>query len=121
MPKDLMHCSHVWVRVDRVRRSLEAPYTGPYLVLKRAPKYFVIRMENSKEQLISIDRLKPAHLPVTEPVPIKPKPVSSSNSSDNKLSDCKITEPSTRKGSRDNEVVKTRYGRKIKFVIPPKS
>lgn len=29
IPPDLFHSTHVWLRRDRVRRSLEAPYTGP--------------------------------------------------------------------------------------------
>ncbi|KAK3888151.1 hypothetical protein Pcinc_007795 [Petrolisthes cinctipes] len=30
VPLDLLNCPKVWMRVDRVRKSLEAPYTGPY-------------------------------------------------------------------------------------------
>ena len=35
IPTDLKTCERVWLRVDRVRRALEAPYTGPYKVLER--------------------------------------------------------------------------------------
>lgn len=44
IPKDLQHCSHVFVRQDYVRKSLEPPYAGPYKVLNRKAKYFRLRL-----------------------------------------------------------------------------
>lgn len=93
IPSDLKHCPEVWVRVDRVRKSLEAPYTGPHKVLKRYAKYFVLDLPHG-EQSVSIDRLKPVFpfgtssepnthsdmseaTPVSEPLQIMPQqPVS---------------------------------------------
>jgi len=63
IPTKLNQCSHVWVRVDRVRRPLEAPYTGPFKVLQRHPKLFIVQTPTGAEQAVSIDRLKPAHMP----------------------------------------------------------
>ncbi|KAF8791383.1 hypothetical protein HNY73_006261 [Argiope bruennichi] len=37
--KDLRSCSHVFVRVNRVKKALEPPYEGPYPVLGRSEKY----------------------------------------------------------------------------------
>ena len=54
------------MRVDRVRRPLEAPYSGPFLVVKRGEKYFVIKDNMGKEQAISVDRLKPVHQTFSE-------------------------------------------------------
>ena len=68
IPKDLNSCSKVWLRVDRVRKSLEAPYTGPYEVVSRHNKFFVLRLPQG-ESSVSIDRLKVAKLP--DPVPVK--------------------------------------------------
>ena len=65
-PAELRTCTHVWVRVDRVRRPLEAPYSGPFLVVKRGEKYFVIKDNMGKEQAISVDRLKPVHQTFSE-------------------------------------------------------
>lgn len=59
IPSDLNKCTHVWVRVDRVRRPLEVPYSGPYPVIHRNPKFFTVKLLN-KEDNISVDRLKPA-------------------------------------------------------------
>ncbi|XP_045110889.1 uncharacterized protein LOC123504442 [Portunus trituberculatus] len=62
IPPDLFHTTHVWLRRDRVRRSLEAPYTGPFRVLKRADKCFILELLSGAHETVSIDRLKPAYL-----------------------------------------------------------
>lgn len=59
MPKTLNDCEYVLVRSDRVKTSMQAPYDGPYKVIRRLRKQFVID-RNGKNQAISIDRLKPA-------------------------------------------------------------
>ena len=61
VPPSLATCSHVFLRVDAVRKPLQPPYTGPFKVLRRTPKYFVINQKN-KSISVSIDRLKPAFL-----------------------------------------------------------
>ena len=66
VPKDLFSVSKVWLRVDRVRRSLEAPYSGPFTVIERNPKYFILDLPHGPKS-VSIDRLKPAYLPLTAP------------------------------------------------------
>ncbi|XP_064482976.1 uncharacterized protein LOC135395816 [Ornithodoros turicata] len=58
---DLMNSSHVFLRTDAVRRSLQPPYTGPHPVLSRTPKTSIIRV-NGREETVSNDRLKPAHV-----------------------------------------------------------
>lgn len=62
IPKDLADCTHVWVRVDRVRRPLESPYTGPLRVVTRSNKFFVVELPSGKTDTVSINRLKPARL-----------------------------------------------------------
>nr|XP_015908304.2 uncharacterized protein LOC107440041 [Parasteatoda tepidariorum] len=59
--KDLSSCSHVFMRIDRVRKPLESPYQGPYKVMDKTEKYFVISYKGKKVS-ISIDRLKPVYL-----------------------------------------------------------
>ncbi|XP_026324993.1 uncharacterized protein LOC113233972 [Hyposmocoma kahamanoa] len=58
-PKSLKDCSHLFLRLDRVRRSLEPPYAGPYKVLERKEKYFKVLVRDTAMN-ISVDRLKPA-------------------------------------------------------------
>jgi len=46
------------LRTDAVKRPLERPYKGPYKVLRRGHKTFVIQY-GDKEETVSVDRLKP--------------------------------------------------------------
>lgn len=57
---DLQTTKRVFVRVDRVKKPLEPHYEGPYDVIKRSKKYFVIQFAD-KQDTVSIDRLKPAY------------------------------------------------------------
>ncbi len=59
--KDLLSSTHVFVRRDSLRPSLTAPYDGPYPVIKRRTKQFIIN-RNGNRDTVSIDRLKPAFL-----------------------------------------------------------
>jgi hypothetical protein len=59
VPKSFQKCTSVWLRNDKVRRSLDPPFTGPFPIVHRGEKFFVIRIYG-KEQSVSLDRLKPA-------------------------------------------------------------
>lgn len=58
---ELQKCSHVFVRIDAVKKPLVQPYEGPYEVADRHEKFMDLRM-NGKIQRISIDRIKPAFI-----------------------------------------------------------
>ena len=61
IPKELKTCTHVWLRTDRVRKPLEAPYQGPYLVNKRTDDTMTLDIRD-KPVVVSIVRCKPAVL-----------------------------------------------------------
>lgn len=61
--KSLPTSSHVFVRNDTVKSALQPPYDGPYEVLERSEKYYLIKF-NNRTAKISIDRLKSAFLPL---------------------------------------------------------
>ena len=85
----LSTCTHVFVRHNAIRKLLQVPYDGPYKVLKRSDKHFTLDI-NGQQKVISLNRLKPAHLdscdypttPLhTQPLPSSPIPQPSSTSS----------------------------------------
>nr|CAH8856759.1 unnamed protein product [Trichobilharzia regenti]CAH8862441.1 unnamed protein product [Trichobilharzia regenti] len=72
--KNLLTSKFVFVRVDAIRKGLQHPYEGPFLVLKRTEKYFTLN-KHGKPETVSIDRLKPAytdseHETLATPTPI---------------------------------------------------
>ena len=70
----LQSASHVFLRVDAVRRPLVPPYQGPFLVLRRGPKTFDL-LQKGKTVTVTVDRLKPAHLlPADLPLDAVPRP-----------------------------------------------
>ncbi len=73
--RELSSCTHVFVRHDAVRKPLQPPYDGPYPVVKRSEKHFTVAI-GGREDTVSIDRLKPAHLDIFEDSPSTPPPPS---------------------------------------------
>ena len=127
IPKDLKTASHVWIRVDRVRKPLEAPYQGPFKVLQKQPKFFIVELPSGKQESVSVDRLKPAHLPeVSTPVPESTELPSSPTPEDSDPSSSPVPEfsapvNSDRSQSSESDTqcksenVITRTGRKVTF------
>ena len=72
----LATATHVFVRHDAVRKPLQPPYNGPFPIVSRPDKHFTVEI-NGRQDTISIDRLKPAHLdnmPETSSSPIVTSP-----------------------------------------------
>ncbi|KAK3766920.1 hypothetical protein RRG08_040441 [Elysia crispata] len=67
IPSSLKNARFVFVRRDCHRGPLQRPYNGPYRVITPGPKTFRV-MIGRREEVISIDRLKPAHVDLTQPV-----------------------------------------------------
>ena len=59
VPPSLVDVFHVYLRVDAIKRPLCRPYEGPFRVLKKDAKTFVISRAG-KAWTVSVDRLKPA-------------------------------------------------------------
>lgn len=64
--KDLKTTSHVFVRHDAAKGPLQNPYDGPFEVISRAPKFYVVRLRG-RDATVSIDPLKPAYVLADDP------------------------------------------------------
>lgn len=54
----LMPCDKMCLRIDWIRKSLEAPYRESYRVLTISSKHILINMNNVTHTQVSVDRLK---------------------------------------------------------------
>ncbi|KZC07793.1 Gag-Pol polyprotein [Dufourea novaeangliae] len=106
--KDLATVSHVFVRVDAVRGPLQNPYEGPFPVISRSEKTYVIRLRG-KDINISIDRLKPAYLFETHDESTETRIQTSLRTTHNQASTEDIRPISAQ------EPVRTRSGRRVRF------
>ncbi|VDO78778.1 unnamed protein product [Schistosoma mattheei] len=61
VPPDIRYSTHVFVRPDSHRRPLESAYEGPFKVLQRESKYYIVD-KNGTNDSINIDCLKAAYL-----------------------------------------------------------
>ena len=111
IPEEVKRAEHVFVRHGARRSPLNRPYDGPFRVMKREEKFFVVKM-GSKEQTVLVDRLKPA-FGFADPAPTISVPKGGRTT-------IKKTTPKTKKALNPAaEVfvpaeVKTRAGRTIK-------
>ena len=67
VPPDLSTTEYVFIRRDTLLPPLHRPYDGPYRILRRGDKTFEIDRGGTPE-VVTVDRLKPAHLDLTQPV-----------------------------------------------------
>ena len=58
----LSTCSHVYVRNESAKTSLDRAYIGPYRVLGREEKYFTVELGVDHVDNVSVNRLKPCSL-----------------------------------------------------------
>ena len=100
LPEKLKTCDFVWVRLDRVRRPMEAPYQGPFEVLDRAPNYFSLSIRG-KNVNVAIECLKPANF---------------SRNNENQSIPVQVTDKAVvRTPDIEDRVVQTRRGRTVRF------
>ncbi len=72
VPASLLQAAFVYVRRGGVVPPLEPLYQGPYRVIRRTSKFFLLQI-GEKTEAVSVDRLKP-HLGQAPVVPASPKP-----------------------------------------------
>ena len=118
MDPRLKICTHVFLRCNKVKRSLQLPYDCPFKVLKRADKTFTILL-NGKEEVVGVDRLKAASVEKESTKPPeqisnqKPKPATTKNTCEPQ----KIAKPQEDLSSSNSSPSSktTRSGRHVRF------
>jgi cleavage and polyadenylation specificity factor subunit 1 len=66
--KDLYTCTHVFLRVGGIKRSLERPYTGPHRVIERvSDRVFDVDVNGTKRS-VSVENIKPAYFISDDPI-----------------------------------------------------
>ena len=66
VPASLADATHVWLRQEVKRSTLQRPYSVPYEVISRTPKTMVLKINNS-DITVSMDRVKPVYTAVKRP------------------------------------------------------
>lgn len=112
--KDLATTDQVFLRRDSPKQPLQQPYDGPYTVVRRSDKTFVINI-NGRDVTVSVDRLKPAYVIADHPSTIR-----DNSENRNSLSDTKQRSNSNMDSPRTadpdpNSTRKTRSGRHVHF------
>ena len=69
VPKSLLTCNFVFVRRDTHQPPLAPPYDGPFRVLERGEKFFILDIGGRRDS-VSVDRLKPAYIDSNEQLPV---------------------------------------------------
>lgn len=104
--KELYSSPYVFLRNDATTKSLEPPYQGPYEVIERSDKNFVIHV-NNKNVKVSIDRLKPAFILANNEETSAEKNQKDSNADQKNTADTNL--------ARNKNQVMSRSGRKVRF------
>jgi cleavage and polyadenylation specificity factor subunit 1 len=121
IPAELWTTEKVWIRVDRVRRPLEAPYSGPYPVVRRDEKFFIVETRPGQHDAVSIGRLKPWRRPATpfqspRPASVDAPPTSPEPSQERTGADVRLPDqvPTSTQATSAPEA-RTRSGRRVHF------
>ena len=61
IPKSLQSTDYVFVRQDLVKPALSPPYRGPYRIVQRSDKAYLLNIQG-KQDWVTLDRLKPAYV-----------------------------------------------------------
>ncbi|VDP35828.1 unnamed protein product [Schistosoma margrebowiei] len=61
LPRELSTCSHVFIRIDSVRKHWQQPYEGSFHVIARHEKTFKVD-RYGRVEIVSTDRLKSTHV-----------------------------------------------------------
>ena len=108
---------YVFIRHGARRTPLDRPYDGPFQVIKKEEKFFVLKV-GSKEQTVSVDRLKPA-FGFADPAPAISVPKGCETTIQKSMPKikkslnpaAKVFVPGAKSGESSSTVTRSRFGR----------
>ena len=108
--QDLQTAKYVFVRRGGVQGILQTPYDGPFPVIRRNERTFIVNVRG-KAETVTTERIKPAYLiDNDEPSENNPTPTIRRSTNNNERTP---TMPTTDEPNDTTQV--TRYGRKVRF------
>ncbi|KAH9589863.1 hypothetical protein MS3_00001076 [Schistosoma haematobium] len=110
---DLRYSTHVFVRRDPRRRPFESAYEGPFKVLQRESKYYIID-KNGANASISIDGLKEAYLE-GNPIHVDFHSVQSNDTTPPIIPQSTTNTCDDTPNVSENKLKTTRSGRRVRF------
>lgn len=125
--KDLATSEYVFLRHDTIRNSLQMPYDGPFKVISRGQKTYVIDCQG-KHTTVSVDRLKPAYTLSEQDTEPLAKPPIIRSAVDLAPTQQNVPAPQQPPGSQEqapapdnqqqdqNQIQPRRSGRRVRFV-----
>ncbi|XP_018396914.1 PREDICTED: uncharacterized protein LOC108775129 [Cyphomyrmex costatus] len=116
--KDLATTKQVFVRHDGPRAILQAPYDGPYPVVKRTDKIFVVRI-HGKDIAVSIDRIKPAYIisdPTENNKQVQPSRTTGVPDESSKAENKNTRRSKDTSAPQEQTVTRTKSGRRVCFL-----
>lgn len=118
--KDLVKCTHVYLRDDSVRGALVPPYSGPHRIISRPDAKTLIIDIRASPSRVSVDRVKPAYVFVpSTPSPVVPTPTPlSSSPAAPPASAAPAAAPAVPPSPPTPAPYVTRSGRHVRFRLP---
>ena len=117
IPEALKKAEYVFIRHGARRTPLDRPYDGPFRVIKKEEKFFVLKT-GSREQTVSVDRLKPA-FGFADPAPATSVPRGGGTTVQKTMPKtkkslnpaAKVFVPGEKSGESSSAVTRSRFGR----------
>ena len=97
---------------NAVRKPLQPPYKGPYKILRRNDKFYILDV-NGKEDTVSVDRLKVAYFESDTRTTVEQPPASPITSTTTEPTPITEPAPTSTPTASSPPVRKTRSGRHV--------
>ncbi|KAJ8386197.1 hypothetical protein AAFF_G00176210 [Aldrovandia affinis] len=116
IPSDLSTAQYVFIRHNAHRSPLKPPYNGPFRVMETGDKTFIVDV-GGKPERIRVDRLKPTHQALDQPVVPATAPRRGRPPSTRPTRAAQVPSPDVAPQTTVATLPRTRAGREIKAPV----